>query len=1207
MNDYPRNDWGKAASRKPSEQPTTPSATQPSAPPRVYDRAALPKPAALGQASRSTPPAPRPISPMPQSPAQGASVPPLPRPQPISNSMPRSVPTAPDRPPVGANAGRGGPVAPRGPSRPRRGWWGVFLALLLGVALGLLLTGGALIGYASIAAGLPPPDELQARASQFNSTLIYDRAGGLLNEVADPNYGRRTAVSLDTISPYLKAATIATEDPNFYQHPGVDPVGIARAVYHAVKYRDLDSTPGGSTITQQLVKLTFLSSERSITRKIKEAILAAEITRRYPKDKVLEIYLNEIYYGNLAYGIEAAAETYFDKRAADLTLAEAALLTGLPQAPAYYDPYTRLWNADNTPGAVKRRQGAVLSLMVQHEAITADQADAAWREPINLKPLRQTYTVKNPHFVQYARSQVEQTLGPELLAKGGLRIYTTLDPRIQAIAEDEVAKQIKALAGQGAGNAALVAVQPQTGDILALVGSADFNSEKISGQINMALAPRQPGSAIKPFTYLAAFEMPAAVNKETGEKSPQISALEPPGYWTPATAIMDIRTEFPDGTNPPYVPVNYDEREHGLVSVRAALANSYNIPAVKTLEHVGLARLQEMMKRVGVTTLTRPDYGLSLTLGGGEVTLLEMTGAYAVLANGGVRIASSPIVCVLDANGNLIWRGNSADAVPACKSARPGSARPITPTAGQAVLNPQHVYLMTSILSDLEARRPMFGSSAELLSLADRPAAAKTGTTNDYHDAWTVGYTQDLVIGAWAGNADYTPMQKIAGGIGAAPIWHNVMQRSLQGKPAQPFTVPPGLQRVRVCADTGTLPSVACPTQREEIFAANQGPLPAQYDLHQRVRIDKVTGQLATEFTPPDRIEERDMMLFPTKYRAWAEAHGFPQLALDPLTYAFPPELQLNAPVTDGQVTGIVAIMGRVHLPEPLEWRVEYGVGPGPIGWGTITGPQRGDLEGRLADWDTAIPVRTHGVQGFSVRLAAYDARNPDYPVAASNAAYVTVLNPTATPSATASPSRTATRTPTASPTPTPTSTPSRTPTAVASPTSTAAITRTPTAAPVVPASPTPQVNRPTAPSSPTIPAPITPAPTTPAPTPTATAVATPTATPAASTSGGTNAVRSVIVRPLPDARVGGVIEIFGSADGTDFFAYQLEFAAGIQPPMIGWQQLTVPQLTPVTDGVLGIWRTQGLRPGAYWLRLEVFDATNVAQQTQVRVEIIGQ
>jgi membrane peptidoglycan carboxypeptidase len=1088
---------------------------------------------------------------------------------------------------------------------------GVALALLLGAALGLLIVGAAFIGYASIAAALPAPDELQARASQFNSTLIFDREGGLLNEVADPNYGRRTAVSLAAISPHLKAATLATEDPNFYEHPGVDPVGIARAIYHAVKYRDLDSTPGGSTITQQLVKLTFLSAERTMTRKIKEAILAAEITRRYPKDKVLEIYLNEIYYGNLAYGIEAAAETYFDKRAADLTLAEAALLAGLPQAPAYYDPYTRLWNADGTAGAVKRRQGAVLTLMVRHDAITPAQADAAWQTPIVLKPLRQTYTAKNPHFVQYARGQVEQTLGPELLAKGGLRIHTTLDPRIQAIAEEEAAKQVKALAGQGAGNAALVALRPQTGEILALVGSADFYSEQISGQINMAISPRQPGSAIKPFTYLAAFEMPAAVDlAPAAEKSPprSVSAIEPPGYWTPATALMDIRTEFPDGARPPYVPTNYDEREHGLVTVRAALANSYNIPAVKALEHVGLERLKELARRVGITTLTRPDYGLALTLGGGEVTLLELTAAYAVLANNGVRVPPSPVACVLDAAGAAIWRGAGAETVTACRSARAAAGRPVTLAAPQAVLNPQHVYLVTSILADLEARRPMFGSSAALLSLTDRPAAAKTGTTNDYRDAWTVGYTPDLAVGAWVGNADYKPMQKIAGGIGAAPIWHNVMQRSLAGKPAQPFGEPAGIVRIKVCADSGTLPSAACPAQREEVFAANQSPLPAQYDLHQRVRIDKVTGRLATELTPADRIEERDVMLFPTKSRAWAEAHGIPQPAIELPTYAFRPELRLDAPANGSEATGVIAVTGRVHLPEPLSWRVEYGVGPSPIGWGVIAGPLNGDREGRLADWDTAVPAEAHNVNDFSVRLAAYDAAIPDYPVAVSNAAYLTVLRPTPTPTASPTATPTPTSTPTRSATLTPTATITRTPTLAASPTAVASSTPTPRASPTRGATSTAgPTSRATATNTPTaIGTPVTatgvPASATATARP---ATVTPSAAPSTTPAAAGSAVRAVIAAPRAGSRLRGAVEIIGDAHGAGFTGYQLAFAAGLQPQATSWQPLNVPQVVPVTNGILGVWQTQSLAPGAYWLRLEVFTAAGTTVTTQVLVEVV--
>ncbi len=718
------------------------------------------------------------------------------------------------------------------PSRGRPGCGRFALVSLTVVALAVLALGLLLVGYASIARDLPMPDELQARASHFASTLIYDRDGSVLNEVGDPNFGRRTAVPLDRISPYLRDATIATEDPNFYKHPGVDPVGLLRALYYAVREHTL-SGPGGSTITQQLVKLTFLSSERSLSRKVKEAILAAELTRRYPKDTILQIYLNEIYYGNLAYGVEAAAETYFGHSSKDLTLAQAAMLAGLPQGPAYYDPYTRLWNADGTAGAVKRRQGEVLRLMVERGYITSAQADAAWAEPLELKPLKQVYDSKYPHFVQYARSQVEEALGPQLASKGGLRIYTTLDQRIQGIAEEEVTKQVAALAKQNGKNSAVVAIRPTTGEILAMVGSADFNNAEISGQINMALAPRQPGSAIKPFTYLAAFEMPASADTQQAEVQAGegitrtgVSAIEPPGYWTPATAIMDVRTEFPDGAGrPPYVPVNYDGKEHGLVSVRTALANSYNIPAVKALEHIGLERLKDAARRAGITTLTRPDYGLSLTLGGGEVTLLELTGAYATLANGGQRVPASPVACVLDAEGKLVWSGEAAAAVSACAAAGSPVAGAVTPAPAAQAFDPQHVYLITSILSDAGARQPMFGSAAKEMSLPDRPAAVKTGTTNDYRDAWTMGYTPDLAVGVWVGNADYSAMQKLAGSLGAAPIWHNVMAQALQGQPAQQLILPQGIQRATICADSGTLPGEACPKQRDELFAADRGPL----------------------------------------------------------------------------------------------------------------------------------------------------------------------------------------------------------------------------------------------------------------------------------------------------------------------------------------------------------------------------------------------
>ncbi len=1021
--------------------PPDPKPEQPAQPywpggPEAFEARPQPKPAEPAPLSPpeadgwGAPPAPaqRPATPPPARPAT-----PAPKPaQPPVNARP-----APVRP-VATRPARPRPEPARPPAPPRRSGCGSRILLTLGL-LAVLFVGLTLIGYAMVARILPSPDELQARASQFASTLIYDRDGNLLTEVGDPNYGRRTVVALSEISPYLVDATLATEDPNFYSHPGVDPVGIARALYYAVKERDLSSGPGGSTITQQLVKLTYLSPERTLSRKAKEAILAAEITRRYPKDTILAIYLNEINYGNLAYGIEAAAETYFGIKAADLNLAQASMLAGLPQAPAYYDPYTKLWEADGSPGLVKERQSDVLRLMVEHGYITPSQADAAWQEPLELQPLRQTYSSKYPHFALYARGEVERVLGPELAGKGGLRIHTTLDPRIQQIAQEEVAAQVTKLAGQGATNGASVVIRPTTGELLAMVGSADFNNEAISGQINMAISPRQPGSALKPFTYLAAFEMPAEVTEpnpptpapDAAPDANPVSAIEPPGYWTPSTAIMDILTQFPDGANPPYEPTNYDDREHGMVSVRSALANSLNIPAVKALEHAGIPRFKDLMQRVGVTTLTRPDYGLSLTLGGGDVALLELTGGYAVLANGGVRAPTNAVACVLDPTGALLWLGAGADDVTACAQAQGQPA--VAPEPSRKVLDPQHVYLITSILSDREARRPMFGSVSDLLGLPDRPAAAKTGTSNDYRDAWTIGYTPDLAVGAWVGNADYTPMKKIAGSVGAAPVWHNIMQRSLAGYPVAMFVEPPGIQHLQVCADSGTLPSPACPNTREELFAAGQGPLPAGYDLHQRIRFDTLTGQPANDATPADRIEERDVMIFPPKYQEWAIAHGYPVFTRNRRSTLFCRNWRLSEPRNDTTVGAMAQIWGRVHLPEPLIWRTEYGVGPAPIGWGILGTSDIREMDGLIGEWDAAATVAQHGSNDFSLRLAAYDPANMDAPVAVSNAVYVYVEAPTPEP------------------TPGPTLEPTATPTPVETP---VVMTETPTPAARRPNSP---------------------------------------------------------------------------------------------------------------------------------------------------------
>jgi membrane peptidoglycan carboxypeptidase len=450
----------------------------------------------------------------------------------------------------------------------------------------------------------------------------------------------------------------------------------------------------------------------------------------------------------------------------------------------------------------------------------------------------------------------------------------------------------------------------------------------------------------------------------------------------------------------------------------------------------------------------------------------------------------------------------------------------------------------------------MFGSVSDLLGLPNRPAAAKTGTSNDYRDAWTIGYTPDLAVGAWVGNADYTPMKKIAGSVGAAPIWHNIMARSLQGQPVAIFVEPPGIQRIRVCADSGTLPSPACPATQDELFASGQGPLPAAYDLHQRVRVDTLTGQLATEFTPADRIEERDVMIFPPEHQEWAAARGYPVLTLKPPEYAFAPELEISEPQNEATVGDLAPIYGRVHLPEPLIWRTEYGVGPAPIGWGVLGTSDAREVDGLLGDWDASATVTLHGVNDFSLRLAAYDPANMDYPVAVSNAVYVNVEVSTPTPEPTMSP--------TLEPPPT------MTPLATEAP---PAITETPMPSATPAPSLTPETPTPTPTAPPTEPAP--------------------------------GALVVAILSPLDGSEVTGQVEIIGIAEGPGFTGYELLFAPGPTPADSDWLPVGNPGLQPVPGGVLGLWDTDGLEPGAYSLRLRTFDGLGNIAVAEARVEVI--
>jgi membrane carboxypeptidase/penicillin-binding protein PbpC len=492
-------------------------------------------------------------------------------------------------------------------------------------------------------------------------------------------------------------------------------------------------------------------------------------------------------------------------------------------------------------------------------------------------------------------------------------------------------------------------MDPRTGEILALVGSADFDNVEIDGQVNMALAPRQPGSTIKPLVYLAAFEQP---ERPVAER------------WTPETMVADIKEEFPDGVNPPYVPTNYDGKEHGIMTVRSALGNSYNIPAVRAMQAVGIPKFISLAERLGVTTLTRADYGLSLALGAGEIPLIEMTGAFGVLADGGVLRPPVAIARIVDGQGNIVCDQESD---------RPCTA---DPRAGQQVISAVDAFLLTDILSDNEARTPAFGENS-MLRLS-RPVAAKTGTTNDIRDILTLGYTPQLVTGVWVGNADNSPMVNVSGVSGAAPIWNQFMSLALADQPVEEFTPPPGVLQFEVCADTGTLPSPACPAKRMRWFAEDRPPLPADKDLWQTVRVDKNTGRLANEFTPPDAIEERAVKVYPERYRAWAEANGLPQPPVQqPTDPANQPQLAIRVPFEGETVGGVVPVYGTVNVPNLVSFELQYGESHDPQAFSApFSGPHGGQvIEGPLGQWDTTgLREGPH-----TLRLVARDANGGVY------------------------------------------------------------------------------------------------------------------------------------------------------------------------------------------------------------------------------------
>lgn len=598
-----------------------------------------------------------------------------------------------------------------------------------------------IVVFAWFSRDLPNADGIINR-NVAQSTQIFDRTGKhLLFEFHGDE--RRTVVELADIPKNTISATLAAEDHDFYKHPGFDLRGIIRSII--VDVFTGSKAQGGSTITQQFVKNALLTNEKSYTRKIKELVLAYQLERKFTKDQILKLYFNEIPYGSNAYGIEAASGLYFGKSAHELDLAESALIAAIPQAPTFYSP----WGSHQD--RLVARQQWVLGEMANLGSITQQEADAAKTVDVlkRVKPHREE-NIQAPHFVFYVRDLLAQKYGEREVDQGGLKITTTLDYDLQRIAEEEVlAGATKNKKAYRAGNAAAVAIDPKTGQLLAMVGSRDYFDTANDGNVNVATSLRNPGSSFKPIIYVTAFER---------------------GY-TPETILYDSKTNFgPDGSGKDYIPSDYDGKERGPVQMRQALAGSLNIPAVQTLYLDGIDNVLSTAERFGYTTLTQRDqYGLALALGGGGVNLLEHTSAFSVLAAEGVRHPVTPIMKIQDQNGRTLeeYRDRS-----------------------ERAMDTEPIRKLVSIMTDNNARSFIFGSHTPLV-LKGRVVAAKTGTTNDWRDGWTVGFTPSLTVGIWAGNNDNSTMAKGADGVFvAAPIWNKIMERALAGKPAEKFKGP---------------------------------------------------------------------------------------------------------------------------------------------------------------------------------------------------------------------------------------------------------------------------------------------------------------------------------------------------------------------------------------------------------------------------------
>lgn len=671
--------------------------------------------------------------------------------------------------------------------RSKKGTWKNLLTTVALAGGALLLVGFFILTLtlAWLSRDLPDPNNLLTRDVP-QSTKIYDRTGEvLLYEIHGDE--KRTLVKIEDIPDVMQKATIAIEDKDFYNHHGIYWKGLLRAfTIGLIKDGRIQGT---STLTQQFVRNALLTTNRSSVRKLREILLSLQMERKFSKEQILQLYLNEIPYGSNLYGIESAARGYFGKPAKELTLDEAALLASLPQGPDIYNPYGSGSRGDNRKRLVER-QHSVINAMADQGYITRDQAEEAKKiETLSKLVPKHVGDIKAPHFVMWVREQLVEKYGQKTVETGGLNVITTLDWRLQQAAEKAVSEGVaKNSEKYKMSNAALAAIGPGDGQVLAMVGSKDFFNDEDDGQVNVTLRPRQPGSSFKPIVYAAGFMK----------------------GFLPETMLWDVNTVFKtDAKN--YTPKNYDLSEHGPISVRNALQTSLNTPAVKMLYLVGVGRVLDLAEQLGYTTFAdRSRFGLSLVLGGGEVKLLEHVAAFGAFATEGVLMPTTGILKVDDPTGTTLEEWKISE--------------------GKRVYEPQITRLVSNVLTDDAARAPVFGSGSAL-TLPGRPVAAKTGTTNDYIDAWTVGYTPSLVAGVWAGNNDNTPMTRAGGSLAAAPIWNAFMREAVKGAPVQSFTAP-------------APPDTDKPAILGTAFV-------------KKVKVDKITGKLASDLTPPDLIEER--------------------------------------------------------------------------------------------------------------------------------------------------------------------------------------------------------------------------------------------------------------------------------------------------------------------------------------------------------------